>query len=575
MHKLTFIALILLETLTLCQGLYCQGYRVDGLVQNQSGRPQPGASIAVCTQPVNTSIRPCTPLATLYTDSTFTVVGPNPVTADGLGNYHFYTGYGPVTLQFYGSGLTTYIMPDQSIPGSNVPKFSSQYPSLQAAVTDAGVGGWLIVDKSYTGLASLVLPRRIHLQGFGPQGIVSLAFTNLAGSTITVAGATGQDYVTIGDLAITGANAGTPVGLDLTNVGIVFLNRVVIRQFYINVLGNNSLSVHATDCNVSDALLDNYQLNGTSNAWRIRGGLSSQAGRYGVNVIGGNDPVIESVRMESNTTAAIRTNSDNTHIIDLWCELNGILIDTAATNTFLLGNYHSTCPVTDNSTAQSTTLFDPELDMLLRPPGYLEVRSDSSLHGTNLVVVDTVAQAAGTGPKLTFQGKYTNTGTIVEAGRITFENVTGTTGHYDFDTVFWNRLYGGAMAEKMRLKTTGTLAVSRFSAEKGTTLVAGDFALGNFGGTASVGTVTGTDQAGTFIVTALGAPGNPATVTLTFHDGTWTNSPICIANMATVAGTGASTYLMTDTTATTLVITYPALPVTTLTYPMAFNCMGR
>jgi hypothetical protein len=113
MHRLVLMLIGL--TLMLPAGASGQGYRVDGVVTNQSGRPQPGATIAVLTQPANTSTRPGTPLAVLYVDSTLTVAAANPITADGLGNYHFYAATGVVTLQFYGTGLTTYVMPDQTV----------------------------------------------------------------------------------------------------------------------------------------------------------------------------------------------------------------------------------------------------------------------------------------------------------------------------------------------------------------------------------------------------------------------------------------------------------------------------
>lgn len=96
--------------------LSAQNVRVDGVVQGRTGAPSPGASIAVCYQPANTTTTPCSPLALLcssLSDAACTM--PNPVTADGLGNYFFYLLPGLYTYQFYGSGLSTRVQPDQSV----------------------------------------------------------------------------------------------------------------------------------------------------------------------------------------------------------------------------------------------------------------------------------------------------------------------------------------------------------------------------------------------------------------------------------------------------------------------------
>lgn len=61
-----------------------------------------------------TSSTPCAPLAALCSSYTDTVcASPNPVTADGLGNYNLYIKPGHYTRQFYGSGLTARLQPDQ------------------------------------------------------------------------------------------------------------------------------------------------------------------------------------------------------------------------------------------------------------------------------------------------------------------------------------------------------------------------------------------------------------------------------------------------------------------------------
>jgi hypothetical protein len=93
-----------------------QNARYDNIVVGPKG-VVPFATIAVCTQPANSSTQPCTPLAALCSSLTdVTCTQPNPVTADFLGNFHFYykPSQGPFTLQFFGpqvSGL--FVMSDQ------------------------------------------------------------------------------------------------------------------------------------------------------------------------------------------------------------------------------------------------------------------------------------------------------------------------------------------------------------------------------------------------------------------------------------------------------------------------------
>lgn len=104
----------------LCTFAFGQNVRFDGVVSSRYGQPAGGAKIAVCSQPASTSIYPCSPLASLCTSLTDAVcASPNPVTADGLGNFHFYllAGSTPYTVQYYGSGLTPYFVPDQIFGG--------------------------------------------------------------------------------------------------------------------------------------------------------------------------------------------------------------------------------------------------------------------------------------------------------------------------------------------------------------------------------------------------------------------------------------------------------------------------
>ncbi|MHB8539425.1 MAG: hypothetical protein ACYDCD_00575 [Candidatus Acidiferrales bacterium] len=93
-----------------------QGSRHDGIALGEQGKPVAGATIVVCTQPANITVAPCTPLVNLFTDATLTTPAPNPLTSDGLGNYHFYAAPGIYTLQIYGAAIHTYTTPDVILP---------------------------------------------------------------------------------------------------------------------------------------------------------------------------------------------------------------------------------------------------------------------------------------------------------------------------------------------------------------------------------------------------------------------------------------------------------------------------
>jgi hypothetical protein len=148
LRSLAYLSLLLLG---LCLGSHAQNTRVDGVVYRSSGFPAPGASISVCTQPatIGTSVAPCTPLAPLCLSATSSCSGgqpgggdaPNPATSDGLGNYHFYIRPGKYSYQYYGSGLTTILNTDQTIPAAldtnNVFTGSNTFPTLN--VSNAGV----------------------------------------------------------------------------------------------------------------------------------------------------------------------------------------------------------------------------------------------------------------------------------------------------------------------------------------------------------------------------------------------------------------------------------------------------
>lgn len=119
------------------------------------------------------------------------------------------------------------------------------------------------------------------------------------------------------------------------------------------------------------------------------------------------------------------------------------------------------------------------------------------------------------------------------------------------------------------------LAFKRLSSSQGTALVAGDFALSaGWGSGAAVSAVTGTDQGFDLTVTAGTSPTANPTVTLTFKDGTWTNTPILLIQQR--GGTGAQPTAINYTpSATAPVITWMGTPVNTNTYIFSVLVIGR
>lgn len=95
--------------------------------------------------------------------------------------------------------------------------------------------------------------------------------------------------------------------------------------------------------------------------------------------------------------------------------------------------------------------------------GTLEIKSAaaaSTLAPGNIGLVDSTAQAAGTGGMAVFSGKYTDGGAYTTAGWIRASKTNGTTGNYGFDMTFGTRLDGSAsMTERMRITSAGLVGI--------------------------------------------------------------------------------------------------------------------
>ncbi len=137
---------------------------------------------------------------------------------------------------------------------------------------------------------------------------------------------------------------------------------------------------------------------------------------------------------------------------------------------------------------------------------------------------------------------------------------------YNRDITVPNLISPGSLVTEILFK--------RIKATLGTALVAGDFALsGGWGSTASVGSVTGNDQAAQFVVTSAGT-GQAAspTITITFKDGTWTAAPKM--QVMRNGGDQPAIFPTWTTSATQLVITWPSTPISSETYTFNFGGFG-
>lgn len=100
----------------MASSLFGQGIRFETQVLSSGGFPNP--TVRVCTEPASGT--PCTPLASVFSDSGLSNPLPNPFTGDASGNIYFYANpSSKYHLQISGNGINTYDIPDVTLPGGS------------------------------------------------------------------------------------------------------------------------------------------------------------------------------------------------------------------------------------------------------------------------------------------------------------------------------------------------------------------------------------------------------------------------------------------------------------------------
>lgn len=166
-----------------------QGSRHDDIVLGPEGHPVPNATVTVCQAAATGT--PCSPLATIYTDTTLTVPSQNPFTTDALGNYHFYAPAGRYLVQVTAPQINgTQSYPDVILPpdvsstasGNNLSAFGLTLGGNLTVAGNATINGTLTSSSfnpgtfspsslSVGGNESVQGPRpRVDVTAFGAKG---------------------------------------------------------------------------------------------------------------------------------------------------------------------------------------------------------------------------------------------------------------------------------------------------------------------------------------------------------------------------------------------------------------------
>jgi hypothetical protein len=215
-------------------------------------------------------------------------------------------------------------------------------------------------------------------------------------------------------------------------------------------------------------------------------------------------------------------------------------------------------------------------------------------NGTLTVLASTVHSSAGAASQagLAVSGAPYTGGTGTTNFPQLYVNTSGSTGPSTFSTS--GTMFGinapsgfsGNLVDtfvngtgKFTVQAAGGAIAQRLSVDKGTTLVAGSFTLSASWGTVastSITVSTSKDQANVSTITAGSTPAANPTYTLTFTDGTWINTPVCVA--AQTGGNGATSAInplvVSARSATAYTWRWTGTPVSGDTYEITISCMG-
>ena len=203
-----------------------QGSRHDDVVLGPTGQPLAGASVAICTEPATTTTAPCSPLAALYSNSALTTPLANPVSTDGLGNYFFYAAPGKYTIQIYGPGITTRVLPDVILPSDpSSPTFTSVTTTSGISAFSLSLAGNLGVSGNETVAGTLTVDGN-PITGGGGGGNLSAnnAWTGnnsfkgpIPYWDVTAWGASGSSTTTTGTIAASSSSLTLASAQDFAN----------------------------------------------------------------------------------------------------------------------------------------------------------------------------------------------------------------------------------------------------------------------------------------------------------------------------------------------------------------------
>jgi len=203
-----------------------QGSRKDDVVFGPTGRPIAGVSVAICTEPATTTSAPCSPLAALYSDSALTHTLANPLATDGLGNYFFYAAPGKYTIEIYGPGVTTRVLPDVILPSDpSAPTFASVTTTSGISAFSLSLAGNLAVGGNVAVSGTLTVGG-VPITGGGGGGNLSANNTWTGNNSfkgpipywdITAWGASGSSTTTTGTIAASSATLALGSAIDFAN----------------------------------------------------------------------------------------------------------------------------------------------------------------------------------------------------------------------------------------------------------------------------------------------------------------------------------------------------------------------